>query len=63
MLRWHLQLGNVVIPRSVTPSRIAENTELFGFSLDDEDMAAIAGLDRSERIGPDPDTFVAPPAP
>ncbi|MGZ4428402.1 MAG: aldo/keto reductase [Nocardioidaceae bacterium] len=54
VLRWHLQLGNVVIPKSVTPSRIAENIDVFGFELDDEDLAAIASLDRGGRIGPDP---------
>lgn len=57
VLRWSLQLGNVVLPRSVTPSRIAENLELFDFSLADEDMAAIAGLATEERIGPNPETF------
>jgi diketogulonate reductase-like aldo/keto reductase len=44
VLRWHLQLGNVVIPKSVTPRRIAENADLFGFELSDGEMAAIAGL-------------------
>jgi diketogulonate reductase-like aldo/keto reductase len=57
VLRWSLQLGNVVLPRSVTPSRIAENLELFDFSLTDEDMAALAGLADGERIGPNPETF------
>jgi 2,5-diketo-D-gluconate reductase A len=57
VLRWSLQLGNVVLPRSVTPSRIEENLELFDFSLTDEDMAALAGLADDERIGPNPDTF------
>jgi diketogulonate reductase-like aldo/keto reductase len=57
IMRWHLQIGNVVIPRSVTPSRIAENFQLFDFELDDEDMAAVAGLDRGGRIGPDPASF------
>ena len=57
VLRWSLQLDNVVLPRSVTPSRIAENLELFDFSLTDEDMAALAGLAYGERIGPNPDTF------
>jgi 2,5-diketo-D-gluconate reductase A len=57
ILRWHLQIGNVVIPRSVKPERIEENFDLFGFSLSDEDLEAIAGLDQSERIGPDPKTF------
>jgi 2,5-diketo-D-gluconate reductase A len=60
VLRWHLQLGNVVIPKSVTPERIDENFDLFGFELDQADMEAIAALDRGERIGPDPDTFVRP---
>jgi 2,5-diketo-D-gluconate reductase A len=57
ILRWHLQLGNVVIPKSVTPSRIAENFDVFGFELDDADLAAFAPLDRSERTGPDPVAF------
>ncbi|MFF2521244.1 aldo/keto reductase [Streptomyces liangshanensis] len=57
VLRWHLQLGNVVIPKSVTPARIAENIDVFGFELSDGDLAAIAALDRGLRTGPDPDTF------
>jgi 2,5-diketo-D-gluconate reductase A len=57
ILRWHLQIGNVVIPKSVTPSRIAENFDVFGFTLDDDDLAAFAPLDRSERTGPDPVAF------
>lgn len=57
VLRWHLQLGNVVIPKSVTPERIRENFELFDFELSEDDMAAIARLDRGERTGPDPATF------
>ncbi|GHF26483.1 oxidoreductase [Streptomyces mashuensis] len=56
-LRWHLQLGNVVIPKSVTPSRIRENVDVLGFELDAEDMAAIAGLDSGTRLGPDPAEF------
>ena len=51
------QLGNVVIPKSVTPSRIAENIDIFDFELDSDDLAAIVPLDRSERTGPDPDEF------
>ncbi len=57
ILRWHVQIGNVVIPKSVTPSRIAENIDVFSFELTEADMAAIAGLDAGERIGPDPDSF------
>jgi len=59
VLRWHLDLGNVVIPKSVTPARIAENLDVFGFSLTDEDHRALAGMDRGERIGPDPEVFGA----
>jgi len=55
VLRWHIELGNVVIPKSVTPSRIEENFDVFGFALDEEDMAAIAELERGQRTGPDPD--------
>ncbi|MFI9077113.1 aldo/keto reductase [Streptomyces sioyaensis] len=57
VLRWHLQLGNVVIPKSATPSRIAENIDVFGFELDDTDLATLAGLDSGNRLGPDPATF------
>ncbi len=57
ILRWHLQIGNVVIPKSVTPSRIAENFDVFGFTLDADDIAAIEALDKGARIGPDPDVF------
>ncbi|MGC9539325.1 aldo/keto reductase [Streptomyces sp. UG1] len=59
VLRWHLQLGNVVIPKSVTPSRIKKNIEVFDFSLDDEDLAAISALNEDRRLGPDPATFGA----
>jgi 2,5-diketo-D-gluconate reductase A len=55
VLRWHLQLGNVIFPKSVTPERIAENFALFDFALGDDEMAAIAELDAGERTGPDPD--------
>jgi 2,5-diketo-D-gluconate reductase A len=60
ILRWHLQLGNVVIPKSVTPERIRENIEIFDFELSEDDMAAIARLDAGQRTGPDPTIFVAP---
>src|ERR1700742_1534822 len=60
VLRWHLQLGNVVIPKSVTPERIHENIEVFDFELSQDDIDAIAQLDAGSRIGPDPGTFVAP---
>ena len=55
VLRWHVQLGNLVIPKSVTPSRMAENIALFDFALDGDDMAALAVLDRDHRTGPHPD--------
>jgi diketogulonate reductase-like aldo/keto reductase len=57
VLRWHVQHGNVVIPKSVTPSRIKENIAVFDFELSDEDMAALTDLTGSGRIGPDPETF------
>lgn len=58
MIRWHIQLGNMVIPKSVTPARIRENFQVYDFALDDEDMAAIAELDRADgRNGPDPEVF------
>ena len=57
IIRWHLQLGNVVIPKSVTPSRIAENIDVFGFELTDEEVASITALDKGHRTGPDPDEF------
>jgi 2,5-diketo-D-gluconate reductase A len=57
ILRWHLQLGHVVIPKSVTPERIRENFDLFDFDLAKREMDMIGALDRGERIGPDPATF------
>ncbi|WP_308409662.1 aldo/keto reductase [Streptomyces sp. A3M-1-3] len=57
VLRWHVQTGNVVIPKSVTPSRIQQNIDVFGFELDAEDLAALAALDSGDRLGPDPDEF------
>jgi 2,5-diketo-D-gluconate reductase A len=57
VLRWHIQVGNVVIPKSVTPTRVAENIDLFDFELFPEEMARITGLNRNHRTGPDPDVF------
>lgn len=57
VLRWHLQLGNVVIPKSTTPSRVRENIDVFDFALSDDEMAALATLDRDLRTGPHPDAF------
>ncbi|MEU6086824.1 aldo/keto reductase [Streptomyces sp. NPDC047085] len=57
VLRWHIQLGNIVIPKSVTPSRIKENIEVFDFSLDAEDLGALGALNEDRRLGPDPATF------
>jgi 2,5-diketo-D-gluconate reductase A len=58
VIRWHLQLGNVVIPKSVTPKRIEQNIDVFGFELAEEEMRAIEALDAGRRTGPDPDTFI-----
>lgn len=60
VIRWHLQLGNVVIPKSVTPERIEQNFAVFDFHLTEAEMTDIEALDRGERTGPDPDTFVRP---
>jgi 2,5-diketo-D-gluconate reductase A len=57
ILRWHLQRGHMVIPKSQTPARIRENIAIFDFALDQADMQAIAALDGDHRIGPNPDTF------
>jgi 2,5-diketo-D-gluconate reductase A len=59
VLRWHIQLGHIVFPKSTTSSRIKENFQLFDFELDSGDMDKITGLDRAEqcRIGPHPDRF------
>jgi 2,5-diketo-D-gluconate reductase A len=57
VLRWHIQLGNVVIPKSVTPDRIRENIQLFDFDLDEAEMSTIAELSSGRRLGPDPTAF------
>ena len=59
VLRWHIERGDIVFPKSVTPSRIKENIDIFDFELSAEDVAAISALNRNERTGPDPDTFDA----
>ena len=56
-LRWHIQRGDIVFPKSVTRSRVEENFAIFDFELSDDDMRSITELDRNERTGPDPDTF------
>jgi diketogulonate reductase-like aldo/keto reductase len=60
IIRWHLQLGNVVIPKSVTPERIEQNFDVFDFELSADEMERIRELDEGRRIGPNPDTFVRP---
>jgi len=56
-LRWHIQRGDIVFPKSVTRERVQENFELFDFELSDADMSDITALNKDERTGPDPDTF------
>jgi 2,5-diketo-D-gluconate reductase A len=57
VLRWHIQHGRIVFPKSVNPARIKENFDIFDFELSTEDAEIVGGLNRDERTGPDPDTF------
>jgi 2,5-diketo-D-gluconate reductase A len=57
ILRWHIERGDVVFPKSVRPERIRENIDIFDFELSGEDVEAISALNRNERTGPDPETF------
>jgi 2,5-diketo-D-gluconate reductase A len=57
VLRWHIQIGNIVFPKSITPARIQENFEIFDFELSEADVTAINVLNQDRRTGPDPDTF------
>ena len=56
-LRWHVQRGDVVFPKSVQRSRMEENFAIFDFELSEVDVTDITSLNRDERTGPDPDTF------
>jgi 2,5-diketo-D-gluconate reductase A len=57
VLRWHVQLGNIVFPKSMRPARMRENIDVYDFALAADDMQAVSGLDTSSRMGPDPDDF------
>ena len=57
VLRWHIQRGDIVFPKSVTPARIRENIDIFDFELSAQDMETISALNKDQRTGPDPDTF------
>lgn len=57
IIRWHLQIGNIVIPKSANPDRIASNFDVFDFELSEDDMTSISSLDNGTRLGPDPHTF------
>jgi len=57
LIRWSIQLGNVVIPRSANPERIKSNIKVFDFELTHDEMATLNGLDDGTRFRPDPDTY------
>jgi 2,5-diketo-D-gluconate reductase A len=57
VLRWHVQIGNIVFPKSSTAERIRENYAIFDFELGDDEVETINGMERAERLGPDPDKF------
>ena len=57
VLRWHIERGDIIFPKSVTAARIRENFDIFGFELSGEDVQAISALNKDQRTGPDPDTF------
>ena len=57
VLRWHIQIGTIIFPKSVTPDRVRENFAIFDFELTDEEMETIKGMDQNKRLGPDPDKF------
>ena len=57
VLRWHIERGDIIFPKSVTPARVRENFAIFDFELSGEDVEAISALNKNERTGPDPDTF------
>jgi 2,5-diketo-D-gluconate reductase A len=57
VLRWHIERGDIIFPKSLRPERMAENFDIFDFDLVGDERAAISALDRGERVGPDPETF------
>ncbi len=61
VLRWHIERGDIIFPKSVTPARIAENIDIFDFELSGEDTEAISALNKNLRTGPDPDKFAMIP--
>ncbi len=62
VLRWHIERGDIIFPKSVTPSRVRENFDIFDFELSGGDVAEISALDKGQRTGPDPDTFAYVPS-